>query len=170
MEIKAYIDESIGRELRERALKRFGYFKGSLSKAVEEALIQWLVKNEQLDGRIKHLLDKAIEDPKVIAVFLFGSFAEGKTNYRDVDLSFLLTDEKNELSVLSKYEDFKEDPKFDISCLNTLAINVKKEVLANGKVLLYKDKAKLYDFMFRTLRDYEDFKHVYELMLYGRNN
>ncbi len=169
MELKAYIDEDVGIKMREQAAKRFGYFKGSISKAVEEALIQWLSKNEQLEKRLKSLLEKATEDPNVIAVLLFGSFATGKTNYRDVDLSFLLAPGKNELSTLSRYEDFREDPKFDISCLNSLAINVRKEVLGSGKVLLCKDKSKLYDLMIKTLKEYEDFRHVYELMLYERN-
>ena len=167
MEIKAYIDEEVGKSLREGAIKRFGYFKGSLSKSIEEAVIQWLKTNEHLNERIKKITDKAANDPEVIAIFVFGSFAEKKTNYRDVDLAFLLTKDKDELSVLSKYEDYENDPKLDISCLNSLAVNVKKEVLDNGTMLFCKDKSKLYAFAMRTLMEYREFKHVYELMIYG---
>ncbi len=169
MEIKAYIDEKVGGELRKQAFKRFGYFKGSLSKSIEEAVIQWLKNTEKLEERLNTLIEKADNDKNVVAVILFGSFAEGKTDYRDIDLAFLLANPKNSLSTLSAYEDFKEDLKFDISCLNSLAVNVRKEVLNSGKVLLCKNKPKFYEFMIDTLREYEDFKHVYELMLYGRN-
>jgi len=169
MEVKAYIDEAVGVKMRERAFKRFGYFKGSISKAVEESIIQWLSKNERIDKRLNLLLEKASKDPNVIAVLMFGSFAAGKTDYHDVDLAFLLTDEKDELSILSEYDDLREDPNFDISCLNSLAISVKEEVLAGARILLCKDKSRLYDFMIKTLKEYEDFKHVYELMIYGRN-
>lgn len=169
MEIKAYIDDNVGKELRMAAMKRFGYFKGSISNAVEEAVIQWLSRNKSIEERLQNILKKAEMDKRVIAILLFGSFAGGKTNYRDIDLAFLLSDKSDELSTLSEYEDFIENPKFDMSCLNSLAVGVKKEVLASGKILLCKDKSKLYDFMISTLKEWEDFKHVYELMVYGRN-
>ena len=121
-----------------------------------------------VDERIKKIMEKAANDPKVIAIFVFGSFAEKKTNYRDVDMAFLLARDKDELSVLSRYEDYENDPKFDISCLNSLAVNVKKEVLDNGTMLFCKDKSKLYAFAMRTLIEYEEFKHIYELMIYHR--
>ena len=169
MEVKAYIDDNVGKELRDAAIKRFSYFKGSLSKAVEEAVIQWLRRNEKLENRLNRILKKAEKDSNVLGVFVFGSFAEKKTSYRDVDLAFFLKEGSDETSVLAEYEDSSEDPKFDISCINSLAIGVKKEVLENGSLLLCKDRPALYDFIIDAIREYEDFKHIYELMVYGRN-
>jgi predicted nucleotidyltransferase len=169
MEVKAYINDNIGKELRDAAIKRFSYFRGSLSKAVEEAVIQWLRRNEKLENRLDKLLKKAEKDPNVLAVFVFGSFAEKKTSYRDVDLAFFLKEGSDETSVLADYEDSSEDPKFDISCINSLAVRVRKEVLENGSLLLCKNKPALYNFVIGTIREYEEFKHIYELMIYGRN-
>ncbi len=44
------IDANLEREFREMAMKRFGYGKGSLSKAAEEAILNWLssVRDEGL--------------------------------------------------------------------------------------------------------------------------
>ncbi len=168
MELKAYINDTIGKELREAAIKRFNYFRGALSSAVEEAVIQWLRRNENISKRLSILSEKAEEDRNIVAVFIFGSFVSKKTDYRDIDIAFMLKDNENESASLAPYEDFKEDPKFDISCFNSLALNVKKEVLESGVPLLIKDRNLLYSFMIDTIKKYADFKHLYELMMYGQ--
>jgi hypothetical protein len=40
--IRAKIDEKLELRFRELAMKRFGYGKGALSKAVEEAVLKWV--------------------------------------------------------------------------------------------------------------------------------
>ncbi len=42
MVIRAKIDEKLERRFRELAMKRFGYSKGALTKAVEEAILRWI--------------------------------------------------------------------------------------------------------------------------------
>ena len=167
MEIKAYIKDQVGSELRKEAIKRFKSFRGSLSNAIEEAVIQWLRRNERIEYRLKELIEKARHDPDVLAIFMFGSYIERKTDYRDIDLAFLIRDESDEVSVLSKYDDFDNDPKFDISCLNSLGTILRKEVLEGGIILLSKDKNALYDFAEETMREYSDFQKLYEMMISG---
>ena len=75
MEIKAYINDQIGADLRKGAIARFTYFKGSLSNAVEEAIIQWLRRNERIDERLKALLERASTDD-MVGIFLFGGYAK----------------------------------------------------------------------------------------------
>ena len=163
MEIKAYINDQIGADLRKGAIARFTYFKGSLSNAVEEAIIQWLRRNE----RLKALLEKALTDDDVVAIFIFGGYAKKRTDYRDIDIAFLLGDSMNETSVLARYDDMEGDPKFDISCLNSMGTIIKQEVLENGTILLSKDANALYDFSERTIREYSDFTRLHELMIHG---
>jgi predicted nucleotidyltransferase len=167
MEIKAYIKDQVGLELREEAIKRFKSFRGSISNAIEEAVIQWLRRNERTEYRLKELIEKATLDPEVLAVFMFGSYIERKTDYRDIDLAFLIRDESDEVTVLSKYDDFDNDPNFDISCLNSLGTILRKEVLEGGIILLSKDKNALYDFAEETMREYSDFQKLYEMMISG---
>ena len=167
MEIKAYIKDQVGSELRKEAIKRFKSFRGSISNAIEEAVIQWLRRNERTEYRLKELIEKATLDPEVLAVFMFGSYIERKTDYRDIDLAFLIRDESDEVTVLSKYDDFDNDPNFDISCLNSLGTILRKEVLEGGIILLSKDKNALYDFAEETMREYSDFQKLYEMMISG---
>ncbi|MCK4478092.1 hypothetical protein KAU88_06160 [Candidatus Bathyarchaeota archaeon] len=41
MPLRVQIDQKLERKFRELAMKKFGYTKGALSKAAEEAFIQW---------------------------------------------------------------------------------------------------------------------------------
>ena len=40
--LRVKVSEEIERKFRELAMKRFGYMKGSLSKAAEEAFLMWI--------------------------------------------------------------------------------------------------------------------------------
>ena len=133
MNIKAHINDQIGADLRKGAIARFTYFKGPLNNAVEEAIIQWLRRNERIVER----------------------------------LNFLLGDSMNEISVLARYDDMDGNPRFDISCLNSMGTMIKQEVLENGTILLSKDVNALYDFSERTIREYSDFTRLHELMIHG---
>ncbi len=44
-EIKGMVDSRSEARFRELAMKKFGYGKGSLSKALEEALLNWISIN-----------------------------------------------------------------------------------------------------------------------------
>jgi len=41
-EIRGVVSEKVEKEFRKLAMRKFGYGKGSLSKALEEALLQWI--------------------------------------------------------------------------------------------------------------------------------
>ena len=42
MSLRVQIDPRLERKFREAAMKRFGYGKGALSKAAEEAIMNWI--------------------------------------------------------------------------------------------------------------------------------
>lgn len=42
MPLRFQIDQKLERKFREIAMKRFGYGKGALSKAAEEAIMKWI--------------------------------------------------------------------------------------------------------------------------------
>jgi len=50
MVLRGQLDRKLELKFRELAMKKFGYGKGALSKALEEAIIQWIltVENEEL--------------------------------------------------------------------------------------------------------------------------
>ncbi len=47
MNTKIYINDRLGLKWKKLAMKRFGYGRGSISKAAEEALAMW-VENEDI--------------------------------------------------------------------------------------------------------------------------
>ncbi len=46
-EIRGVVDNSEEARFRELAMKKFGYGKGSLSKALDEAIIKWINNNDE---------------------------------------------------------------------------------------------------------------------------
>jgi len=48
--IKARVDEKLEQRFRELAMKRFGYGKGSISKALEEAIRMWVSHVEEAEA------------------------------------------------------------------------------------------------------------------------
>ncbi len=50
-EIRGIVDSKCENKFRELAMKEFGYGKGSLSKAVEDALKIWISNNENLRSK-----------------------------------------------------------------------------------------------------------------------
>lgn len=61
MSLRIQIDAKIERKFREVAMKRFGYGKGSLSKAAQEAIISWVSNVENEDVSFEGDPVKAIE-------------------------------------------------------------------------------------------------------------
>ena len=49
--IRIQLPDELERLFREMAMKRFGYVKGSLSRAAEEAIRKWLASQLQLEKR-----------------------------------------------------------------------------------------------------------------------
>ncbi len=72
MTIKINLEEQKEKLFRERAMKKFGYRKGALSKALEEAVDMWLLeeKNElllitnptrELEGLLHEVKESSVE-------------------------------------------------------------------------------------------------------------
>jgi len=61
MVIRAKINESLERRFRELAMKKFGYSKGALKKAAEEAILKWISTVELEDIKFEEDPVEAIE-------------------------------------------------------------------------------------------------------------
>jgi len=48
--LKGEIPEKINHEFRKLAMKRFGYEKGAISKAIEEAILKWIIEQNNIDS------------------------------------------------------------------------------------------------------------------------
>ena len=74
MVLRAQVDEKLERKFRELAMRRFGYGKGALSRAMEEAVIRWIsiVEGEKLgfEGDPVEAIDGLLSDVELDAVEL----------------------------------------------------------------------------------------------------
>ncbi len=57
--IKGEIPENINQEFRKLAMERFGYEKGAIGKAIEEAIIKWIMdqKNRETEEENERLIN-----------------------------------------------------------------------------------------------------------------
>ncbi|MGQ4892013.1 MAG: hypothetical protein ACP6IP_05940 [Candidatus Njordarchaeia archaeon] len=72
--LRVNIDKRLELKFREIAMKRYGYVKGSLSKAIEEAILKWISSVEDeiidFDGDPVEVLDGMLSDVKASSVDL----------------------------------------------------------------------------------------------------
>lgn len=72
MSLRVKINQNLERKFREAAMKKFGYGKGALSKAAEEALLKWVstVESETFEGDPVEAIDGLLSDVNVDSVTL----------------------------------------------------------------------------------------------------
>ncbi|MCL5427608.1 MAG: nucleotidyltransferase domain-containing protein [Candidatus Marsarchaeota archaeon] len=160
-ETKIYIDDSVDGKLREEAMSRFGYGRGSISKAVEEAIVQWLRRNDRIKRRLAAVTDAAKKEKGIIAVLLFGSYARKEEDYNDIDIAVLLdkdADKRHIVLELVKATGDIEERMFEVSVLNDMPLDARSKILNEAEVLYVSDKPKLYDYSIGVIKNWSDFK------------
>ncbi|ASI13923.1 nucleotidyltransferase [Candidatus Mancarchaeum acidiphilum] len=139
MNTKVYIDDKLAEKWKELAMKRFGYGRGSISKAAEEALSMWVEKEQIVTTAFEKLKEAAIGEKNILALLLFGSYAR-KEPYHDIDIAIVIESNADKLKVLSIIESsVPEEPRFDFSIFNDMPMNMKSRVL-NECIVIYNRK------------------------------
>ncbi len=160
-QMKSYISNKTDNELRKAAMRRFGYGRGSISRAVEEAITQWLKKEATVEAAIEKLIEYAKKDKNVVAILLFGSYARKEPNFNDVDIGFLV-DNANTFDIL-RYINTLEDESTDvvqITVINGFPEWIQEHIIDEGIILHVNDRDKLYDYTTRLIRDSSDNMHI----------
>ena len=97
---------------------------------------------------------------KIRFIILYGSVAEGRARENsDIDLCIYYDGDREEaarfrFAVLSELT----DDRYDIQIFSHLPLYLRTEVL-RGKVVYCPDERFLYDVAYRTIREFDDFKH-----------
>jgi hypothetical protein len=72
--IKAKIDSKLELRFRELAMRKFGYSKGAISRAVEEAILRWISSAEEgsisFEGDPVEVIDGILSDINISSVEL----------------------------------------------------------------------------------------------------
>lgn len=167
-ETKIYISDEIDKRLREHAMKKFGYGRGSISNAAEEAIAQWLLKESAIKNKLNIIKEMAKTDKDVIAVLLFGSYARKEQNYRDVDVALVIKDGKKSEQKLFDYlkaVDSVENKIIDIVIFGSLPLEMRRRVLNEADILYVSDSSKLYDKSIETIKAWGEYSHMFNIML-----
>lgn len=114
-------------------------------------------------------------DDEVIAVALYGSYARGEySSVSDIDICIFLRPGKYHPEEMHqkrmKYTEAAASDRADVQIFQQLPLQVRTMVLKEGKMILVRDEAALYELAFQTVRDFEDFRKYYNEYLAGIAN
>ena len=115
-----------------------------------------------MERELEEVVDKIKSFDEVQFIILYGSASEDRMTERsDVDLCVGYDGDEEEASRF-RYDILSElfADEYDIQIFQLLPLYVRKEVL-KGEVLYFRDKRELYDIAYRTIREFDDFKHRY---------
>jgi predicted nucleotidyltransferase len=133
-----------------------------------------MIKRHRLPADIRARLDRVAErysgDSRVVAVYLFGSFARGEEGpLSDVDLAMLLDRRTPRadlasltLSYLAELNSILGTDEVGFVVLNTAPLTLRHEIIRTGKVLVDNDPEARLDFEVRTEDLYMDFRPALE--------
>ncbi|GIV17594.1 MAG: nucleotidyltransferase [Armatimonadota bacterium] len=108
---------------------------------------------------VQRIVAEIREHPKVIAIFLFGSWARGEQMpISDVDIAVLLDnpDKSDEADIGSMYS-----PTVDVVLFHRLPVRIQFRVLKEGKPLFVRDEQKVKEVTFRVMRQYHEMEWLY---------
>jgi predicted nucleotidyltransferase len=111
------------------------------------------------------LLAVVKDDPDILAVVVFGSYARNE-EFRDIDVCLFLNPPSN-VDKFHKLMDYisQFSSKFDISIFTDLPLYIRARVIKEGIVLLNKDYNALFDIYIDTIKDYNLFLPKLNLLL-----
>ena len=111
---------------------------------------------------INKLLEKVKNHPKVVAVYLFGSYAKNEEKpISDIDIAIILKNfnKNDEAEIGSLY-----GKDIDVVLFHKLPLHIKFEVFKYGKEILVKDEDYLFELKLKVLREYLENSRYYELI------
>jgi hypothetical protein len=112
-----------------------------------------------LPETVQRVIAEVQQHPKVVAVFLFGSWARGEQMpISDVDIAVLLDspDKRDEADIGSMYS-----PTIDLVLFHRLPVRIQFQVLKEGQPLFVRDEEKLIETTFQVMRQYHEMEWMY---------
>ena len=121
-----------------------------------------MLSQEKLD-KLENIFNKYSE---VIAVYLFGSFAEDKENsYSDLDLGVLLDNEYKNTIKLDILADLANQNfcNVDIIILNQAGILSRFEAVKHNILIYKKEDFEFSSYYSRVIREFQDFRYLLKI-------
>jgi predicted nucleotidyltransferase len=108
---------------------------------------------------VQRVIAEVQQHPKVVAIFLFGSWARGQQMpISDIDIAVLLDnpDRRDEADIGSMYS-----PTIDLVLFHRLPVRIQFQVLKEGQPLFVRDEEKLIETTFQVMRQYHEMEWMY---------
>ncbi|MDD5477346.1 MAG: nucleotidyltransferase domain-containing protein [Candidatus Omnitrophica bacterium] len=113
--------------------------------------------------KVDKILKIARQDDEILAVFLFGSLArrEGhKTS--DIDICLILKPGRySSLGLSEKRFEYLKVFDLDVQIFQQLPLYIKMRVIKDGKKLFCANEDELYQSVFNTITEFEDYRDIY---------
>lgn len=103
------------------------------------------------------------QDSRILAVFLFGSATRNEV-HKGSDVDICLVMEKGNYTTGELYQKRLSYLKLfdmDIQIFQQLPLYIRIRIIREGKVLFCRNEDRLYEVVFRTIREFSDFEHIY---------
>lgn len=125
-----------------------------------------------LPAPVKRVAEAARRDVEILAVALYGSYTRGENSaISDIDICIYLASKPLNAEETHRkrmeYTEVAADDKADVQVFQQLPLYVRPTVLREGRMVLVKDGAALYDLAWETIKEFEDFRKHYEEYLAG---
>jgi predicted nucleotidyltransferase len=116
---------------------------------------------------VARLVARAVADPDVLAVILFGSRARGEESAAsDYDLCLVLAEGVPAgVEATHKRLDYLGGGGLDVVVFQQLPLHIRTRVLKEGRILFVRDEDALYALAARTAQAWEGFRHIYRAYL-----
>jgi len=116
--------------------------------------------------RIQGVIAKIADDKDVVALYAFGSMAEGNLKpLSDLDFGILLSDSlgkkdrfEKSLDLIGVFNQTLKTDEVDLVILNDDPLRFEYHIIKTGKLLYCRDENRLIDFVEKTTKRYLDFK------------
>ena len=108
---------------------------------------------------VQRVIAEVQQHPKVVAIFLFGSWARGQQMpISDIDIAVLLDnpDRRDEADIGSMYSQT-----IDLVLFHRLPVRIQFQVLKEGQPLFVRDEEKLIETTFQVMRQYHEMEWMY---------
>lgn len=122
-----------------------------------------MIDLEKADILIDKLQGRMEEDPDILAIILYGSYARGE-EARDVDLCLVLFPDKTQKGFDKRLE-YSYYDLIDVQIFQDLPLYMRPRIIREGKLLHVKDEDLLYDIAINTAKEYELYRPKYEMYL-----
>lgn len=112
---------------------------------------------------VKILREYFAKRAEITLLFIFGSSVKGHlTAESDIDVAILFEDAPDPTAINKIEDDLSAVLKreIDVVVLNDSSPIIRMQVLDNGVLVINKERTKYNDFFVRTVKEYDDLKHV----------